>query len=55
MKNENDFDEELYVRSANSVHSGLASMWDAGASTENITDVLRNALEEIGITDQILL
>ena len=45
MKNENEYNDDAYVRGSNQIENGISTLWEGGASIDNIEDVISNALE----------
>ena len=44
MENPNEYNDDLFTEAVNELTGAVASMWEAGASPENIADAVKDAL-----------
>lgn len=51
MENPNPYNDDKYAESSSRLHSAIGSMWEAGASIENIEDTISNALEDCDVPE----
>jgi hypothetical protein len=45
IANPNEYDDDTYTLAVTDLHDVIVSLWNAGASLENLCDEISNALE----------
>lgn len=46
MENPNPYNDEGYLKANLSAHAAIGGLWDAGASEDDIEQIVKDALEE---------
>lgn len=47
MSNPNEYNDEAFLQADMALHDAIASMWEAGASEDNIMDSVKNAIQNV--------
>jgi len=55
VENPNEYDDHSFAHYSSAVDSAIGGLWEAGASLDNIEEIVRNALENAEAKAHVLI